>query len=81
MKLQLVIGNKNYSSWSMRPWVLLRQAGVPFEEVQLKFSESDGGLTVPGIEKNGANGKGIDHATDAYGDQLFGIFMAASHIQ
>lgn len=37
MKLQLVIGNKNYSSWSMRPWVLLRQAQIPFEEVQLKF--------------------------------------------
>jgi glutathione S-transferase len=54
MKLQLVIGNKNYSSWSMRPWVLLRQAQIPFEEVQLKFSESDGGLTVPGIEKYSA---------------------------
>ena len=27
--LQLYIGNKNYSSWSMRPWVLLRQAGIP----------------------------------------------------
>ena len=51
MKLQLVIGNKNYSSWSMRPWVLLRQAGIPFEEIQLKFGQSDGGLTVPGIEK------------------------------
>jgi glutathione S-transferase len=51
MKLQLVIGNKNYSSWSMRPWVLLRQAQIPFEEVQLKFGQSDGGLTVPGIEK------------------------------
>jgi glutathione S-transferase len=33
----LVIANKNYSSWSMRPWVLLRGAGVDFEEVQLKF--------------------------------------------
>ena len=33
MSLQLVIGNKNYSSWSMRPWVLLTQAGIPFEEV------------------------------------------------
>jgi glutathione S-transferase len=57
MKLQLVIGNKNYSSWSMRPWVLLRQAGIPFEEVQLKFGERDGGLTVPGIEKYSAAGK------------------------
>ncbi|HEX6154883.1 MAG TPA: glutathione S-transferase family protein [Burkholderiales bacterium] len=57
MKLQLVVGNKNYSSWSMRPWVLLRQAQIPFEEVQLKFSDRDGGLTVPGIEKYSAAGK------------------------
>ena len=54
MKLQLVIGNKNYSSWSMRPWVLLRQAQIPFEEVQLKFDETDGGLRVAGIEKYSA---------------------------
>jgi glutathione S-transferase len=48
MKLQLVIGNKNYSSWSMRPWVLLRQAAIPFEEVQLKFDQN---TKVVGIEK------------------------------
>jgi len=35
--MQLYIGNKNYSSWSMRPWVLLRQFGIPFEEVMLRF--------------------------------------------
>ncbi|AEG91819.1 glutathione S-transferase family protein [Ramlibacter tataouinensis] len=35
--LKLYIGNKNYSSWSMRPWVLLRQAGIPFEEVKVRF--------------------------------------------
>jgi len=35
--LQLFIGNKNYSSWSMRPWVLLTQAGIPFEEVMVRF--------------------------------------------
>ena len=33
----LYIGNKNYSSWSMRPWVLMRQAGIAFEEVKLRF--------------------------------------------
>jgi glutathione S-transferase len=33
--LTLVIGNKNYSSWSMRPWLVLRQAGIPFEEVRI----------------------------------------------
>jgi glutathione S-transferase len=28
----LVVGNKNYSSWSLRPWLLLRKAGIAFEE-------------------------------------------------
>jgi glutathione S-transferase len=45
--LILAIGNKNYSSWSMRPWVLLRQAGIAFEEKQLKFDDSG---AVAGIE-------------------------------
>jgi glutathione S-transferase len=30
--LRLVIGNKNYSSWSMRPWVAMKACGIPFEE-------------------------------------------------
>ncbi len=37
MALQLYIGNKNYSSWSMRPWVLMRQAGIDFAEVLVRF--------------------------------------------
>ena len=32
--MQLVIGNKNYSTWSLRPWLLLKAFGVEFEEVQ-----------------------------------------------
>ena len=38
------------------------------------------GATVPGFEKNGADGHGIDHAIDAYGDQIFGIFAQAAAI-
>jgi glutathione S-transferase len=41
--LKLYIGNKNYSSWSMRPWVLLTQAGIPFEEVMVRFDSFDAG--------------------------------------
>ena len=37
MGLSLYIGNKNYSSWSMRPWVMLRQSGVAFDEVMVRF--------------------------------------------
>ncbi|HKH03311.1 MAG TPA: glutathione S-transferase family protein [Bradyrhizobium sp.] len=33
MALKLVIGNKNYSSWSMRPWLALRANNIPFEEI------------------------------------------------
>jgi glutathione S-transferase len=43
--IKLYIGNKNYSSWSMRPWVLLRQAGIAFEEVMLRFDSFDAGST------------------------------------
>ena len=39
--LKLYIGNKNYSSWSMRPWVLLRQASIEFEEVKVRFDSFD----------------------------------------
>ena len=35
--LELHIGNKNYSSWSMRPWVLLKHFGIPFREVRHRF--------------------------------------------
>jgi glutathione S-transferase len=45
--LKLAIANKNYSSWSMRPWVLLTQAGIAFEEIQLKFGDEG---KVEGIE-------------------------------
>lgn len=31
----LVIGNKNYSSWSLRPWLLLKQFGIDFEEIRI----------------------------------------------
>jgi glutathione S-transferase len=40
--LTLYIGNKNYSSWSMRPWVLMKQAGLPFEERKVRFDAFDG---------------------------------------
>ncbi len=34
-KPRLVIGNKNYSSWSLRPWLALKKLGVDFEEIRV----------------------------------------------
>ena len=44
MTMQLLIGNKNYSSWSMRPWVLMRQLGLPFTETMLRFDFGEGSV-------------------------------------
>jgi len=43
--LKLYIGNKNYSSWSMRPWLLLTQAGIAFEEVMVRFDSFEADST------------------------------------
>ena len=37
--MKLVIGNKNYSSWSLRPWLLLKHFEIPFEEVRVPLFE------------------------------------------
>ena len=53
----LVIGNKNYSSWSMRPWVLMRQAGIVFEERMVRFdgfgADSDFKQNLQGVSPTG----------------------------
>jgi glutathione S-transferase len=52
--LKLVIGNKNYSSWSLRPWLLLSAHGIPFEEVRIPLYRDDTGAQ---IQKYSAAGK------------------------
>jgi glutathione S-transferase len=39
--LQLILGNKNYSSWSFRPWIAMKVAGIPFEETVVSLEASD----------------------------------------
>ena len=41
MTLKLIIGNKNYSSWSMRPWIAMKMAGIPFEETVISLNAPD----------------------------------------
>jgi glutathione S-transferase len=39
--MELVIGNKNYSSWSLRPWLLLSHFDIPFEEIRVPLFEEN----------------------------------------
>ena len=41
MQLKLIIGNKNYSSWSLRSWFLLTEAGIEFEEQRIALDRED----------------------------------------
>jgi len=41
MPLRLLIGNKNYSSWSMRPWIAMKVAGIAFEEEVISLDAKD----------------------------------------
>ena len=40
--LTLYVGNKNYSSWSFRPWIAMEAAGVPFKDVVIPFDFAAG---------------------------------------
>jgi len=39
--MKLIIGNKNYSSWSLRAWLLLKHPGIPFDEEKISFNAPD----------------------------------------
>jgi glutathione S-transferase len=41
MTLRLIIGNKNYSSWSLRPWLAMQVAGIAFEDTVIPFDAPD----------------------------------------
>src|SRR3990167_2075324 len=53
MSLVLVFGNKNYSSWSLRPWLLLRHFGVPFEERRLPLFKPETVAALKSISPTG----------------------------
>jgi glutathione S-transferase len=54
MALTLVIGNKNYSSWSLRPWLAMKMAGVDFDEIRIPLDQPD---TKAGIRRHSPTGK------------------------
>jgi glutathione S-transferase len=52
--LTLVIGNKNYSSWSLRAWLFLKHAGVEFEEILVRLDTAE---TRDDLERYGPSGR------------------------
>ncbi len=52
-ELTLVIGNKNYSSWSLRPWLLMQQAGIPFVERYIPIRSAAWAAQIPRLSPSG----------------------------
>jgi glutathione S-transferase len=53
MALTLIIGNKNYSSWSLRPWIAMKIAGIPFEETVISLDAPDFKARVGAVSGSG----------------------------
>lgn len=53
MQLKLFIGNKAYSSWSLRPWILLTEFGIPFEEVLVRLYQPTTAIDIQRVSPNG----------------------------
>ena len=51
--LTLVIGNKNYSSWSLRPWLAMRHAGIPFDERLLRLFDGQWKEAITAVSPSG----------------------------
>lgn len=51
--MKLVIGNKNWSSWSMRPWLVLKRLGTPFEEVAVRLRREDTAERIAALSPSG----------------------------
>ncbi|MDO6964922.1 glutathione S-transferase family protein [Rhizobium alvei] len=51
--LKLYVGNKNYSSWSMRPWLALKAAGIPFTDEVIPFDFPAGNPAIRAISETG----------------------------
>ena len=53
MQLKLIIGNKNYSTWSLRSWLLLKEAGIEFEEFRIPLDQEGSAAEIARFSPSG----------------------------
>ena len=76
---QLVIANKNYSSWSMRPWVLMRALDIPFAEQMLPFHLNHGEGAIARFSPSGRVPCLIDGETRVWDSLAIVEYLAERH--
>lgn len=75
----LYIGNKNYSSWSLRPWVLMRELGIPFSEHLIPFHDQDAWSHYRRLSPNGLVPLLRDGETSVWDSLAIAEYLAERH--
>jgi glutathione S-transferase len=75
----LYIANKNYSSWSLRPWVLMREAAVPFTEHLLRFGDTMAWDRFKRVSPSGKVPCLVDGATTVWDSLAIVEYLAERH--
>jgi glutathione S-transferase len=73
--VKLVIGNKNYSSWSLRPWLMLKHAGAPFEEELIPLEQPDTAARIAQVSPAGRVPVLIDGALTVWDSLAIGEYL------
>ena len=76
----LYVANKNYSSWSLRPWVLMRELGIVFDEQVRPFNDGPG-LTFTGVSPSGRFPCLVDGATVVWDSLAIAEYLAEAYPQ
>lgn len=76
---ELYIGNKNYSSWSMRPWVLMRSLEIPFQERLMPFHLNHGEGAFTKFSPTGRVPLLVDGATRVWDSLAITEYLAERH--
>ena len=76
---ELIIGNKNYSSWSMRPWVLMRALGIAFNERLLVFGATPDGEEFKRLSPSGRVPCLVDGALRVWDSLAIAEYLAERH--
>ncbi len=77
--LRLYIGNKNYSSWSLRPWVLMQELSIPFEERLVPFGSAGGEPAFAGFSPTGRVPCLIDAERTIWDSLAITEYLAETH--
>jgi len=75
----LYIGNKNYSSWSLRPWVLMRELDIPFREILVPFGGSQNPDAFRGFSPTGKVPCLVDGGTTVWDSLAITEYVAERH--